>query len=226
MVELQYFGHSFFRVGEKGFNILFDPIFDTTKTEYKLQENIPIKQKQIKDVSLILLGNETAEHFDSVAVEEIAQRSGATVVGHEVVLNKLNLPRNQKIAIGSNNEIFVKGVKIKSVIAHFPKSFYPMGYLVELGGKKFYHAGVTSLLDTFSEIKADVALLPIGGKSAMDVVDAVRATKIMKPVHVIPMQYNTFELSKADPKDFKSRIEKSLLKTKPIILSPGETVKL
>ena len=226
MVELQYFGHSFFRVGDKGFNIIFDPVFDTTKTESKLQESIPIKSKQMKDISLILLGNETPEHFDSAAVEEIAVRNGATVVGHEIVLNKLNLPRNQKLAICSNSELFVKGVKIKSIIAHFPRSFYPMGYLVEIGGKKIYHAGVTSLLDTFAEIKADVALLPIGGKAAMDVIDAVRATKVMKPVHVIPMQYNTFELSKADPKDFKARIEKSLLKTKPVILSPGQTMRI
>jgi L-ascorbate metabolism protein UlaG (beta-lactamase superfamily) len=213
-------------MGEKGFNILFDPVFDTTKTDYKLQETIPIKSRQLKDISLILLGNETPEHFDAAAVEEIALRNGATVVGHEIVLNKLNLPRNQKTAIGSNSELYIKGIKIKSMIAHFPKSFYPMGYLVDFGGKKIYHAGVTSLLDTFSDIKADVAILPIGGKATMDVVDAVRATKMMKPVQVIPMQYNTFELSKADPKDFKSRIEKSLLKTKPIIMAPGQTIKL
>ena len=60
----------------------------------------------------------------------------------------------------------------------------------------------------------------------MDVVDAVRATKMMKPINVIPMQYNTFGFSKSDPKDFKSRIEKSLLRTKPIILSPGQKVKI
>jgi L-ascorbate metabolism protein UlaG (beta-lactamase superfamily) len=226
MVELQYFGHSFFRVGEKGFNILFDPIFETTKTEQKLQRAIPIKKSQLKDISLILLGNETPEHFDSVAVQEIALRNNATVVGHEVVLNQLILPRHQKLAIGSNSELFIKGVKIKSIIAHYPKSFYPMGYLVEINGKKIYHAGVTSLLDTFAQIDADVALLPIGGDSAMDVVDAVRATKMMKPLHVIPMQYNTFGVSKSDPKDFKSRIEKSLLRTNPVILSPGQKFKL
>lgn len=226
MVELQYFGHSFFRIGDKNFNILVDPIFDTTKTDFKLEKKIPVKPKQLKNISLILLGNETPEHFDKKAVEEIALRNGATVVAHEVVLNELDLPRNQKTAIGSNNEMFLKGVKLKSIIAHFPKSFYPMGYVVEIGGKKIYHAGVTALLDSFSTVKADVAILPIGGKATMDVIDAVRATKIIKPSIVVPMQYNTFELSKADPIDFKARIEKSLLKTKPVILKPGQTVKV
>ena len=226
MVEIQYFGHSFFRIGEKGFNILIDPIFNTTKTDFKMEEKVPVKPRQLKDVSLILLGNETAEHFDKKAVEELAIRNGATVVGHEIVLNELDLPRNQKAAIRSDSEMFLKGVKIKSTIAHFPKSFYPMGYLIELGGKKIYHAGVTALIDSFSRIETDIAILPIGGKATMDVIDAVRATKIIKPKAVIPMQYNTFELSKADSSDFKVRIEKSLLKTRPVILSPGQTVRL
>ena len=72
-----------------------------------------------------------------------------------------------------------------------------MGYLIEMSGKKIYHAGVTALIDSFSRIEADIAILPIGGKATMDVIDAVRATKIIKPKAVVPMQYNTFELSKA-----------------------------
>jgi len=101
-----------------------------------------------------------------------------------------------------------------------------MGFLIEFGGKRIYHAGVTALIDTFSDINADVALLPIGGRGSMDVIDAVRATKMIKPDKVVPMQYNTFDLSKADSGDFKARIEKSLLKTKPVILSPGQIMKV
>ncbi|MCX6801327.1 MAG: MBL fold metallo-hydrolase [Candidatus Diapherotrites archaeon] len=226
MVELQYFGHSFFRIGGKAGNVIIDPVFDSTKTDLKRIASFPVKPKDLKNVSFLLLTNETPEHFDRRAVEEIATASNATVVAHDVVLKQLNLPRNMKLPISSNSEIFLRGAKIKTAIAHYPKSFYPMGFIVDLDNTKIYHAGVTALLENFSETRADVALLPIGGKHTMDVVDAVRATKMIKPRIVVPMQYNTFEPTRADPKDFKKRIEKSLIKTRPIVLSPGETIRV
>lgn len=225
MVELKYFGHSFFEILDGGSILLIDPIFDSSKTNLAKRFKIKAKVLDFKKVSLILITNETPEHFDAVAVEEIAKRSNAIVVAHEVVLQKLNLPRMQKCPIVSNSEVNLKGVKIKSKTAHFPRSFYPLAYLIQCGDKKIYHAGVTSLLDNFNEVKTDVALLPISSKT-MDVVDAVRATKLMKPDVVIPMQYDLFEEKKIDVADFKRRIEKSVLKTKPVLLSMGGTIRL
>jgi L-ascorbate metabolism protein UlaG (beta-lactamase superfamily) len=225
MVELQYFGHSFFKVSDGASSVLIDPIFDSSKTSLKKKSRIKARPSDFKDVSLILVTNETPEHFDRDAVQEIALRNNALVVAHEVALQKLSLPRNLKAPILSNSEVNLRGVKIKSKTAHFPKSFYPLGFLLEIGGKKIYHAGVTTLLDDFNQVKSNVALLPISSKT-MDVVDAVRATKLMKPDFVVPMQYDVFEDKKVDIPDFKRRIEKSVLKTKPLLLGMGETVKL
>ncbi|MCX6803293.1 MAG: MBL fold metallo-hydrolase [Candidatus Diapherotrites archaeon] len=225
MVELQYLGHSFFKVSNGASSILIDPIFDSSKTNLKKKAKFKAKQSDFKNVSLILITNETPEHFDPIAVEEIAKRNNSIVIAHDVALQKLTLPRTLKTQILSNAEVNLRGVKIKAKTAHFPKSFYPLGFLVECGGKKIYHAGVTTLLDNFNEIKTDIALLPISSKT-MDVVDAVRATKLMKPGYVVPMQYDIFEDKKIDIPDFKRRIEKSVLKTKPVLLGIGETIKL
>lgn len=225
MVELSYFGHSFFRLSNGPSSVLIDPVFESSKTSLKKKTKIKAKPSDFKDVSLILLSNETPEHFDPSAVTDIAMRNNSIVVAHDIVLQKLSLPRTLKAQIFSNSEVNLRGVKIKAKTAHYPKSFYPLGFLLDLGGKKIYHAGVTALLDNFNEVKTNVALLPISSKS-MDVVDAVRATKLMKPDVVIPMQYDVFEDKKIDVPDFKRRIEKSVLKTKPVILGMGETFKL
>ncbi|MGI6589064.1 MAG: MBL fold metallo-hydrolase [Candidatus Iainarchaeum sp.] len=225
MVEVQYLGHSFFKVIDGSSSILIDPVFESSKTNLKKKAKFKSKISDFKKVSLILITNETPEHFDASAVEEIAKKNNSIVVGHESILQKLDLPRNQKANILSNSELNLKGVKIKSKTAHFPRSFYPLAYLIEINGKKIYHAGVTTLLDNFNQIKADVALLPINSKT-MDVIDAVRATKLMKPDFVIPMQYDIFEEKKVDTPDFKRRIEKSVLKTKPVLLNAGQTFKL
>lgn len=225
MAELQYFGHSFFKISDGDSTILIDPVFETSKSEGKKKAKFKVKQNDFKKVSLILITNETNEHFDPKAVEELALKHNALVVAHEIALQKLNLPRNLKSPIVSNADISLRGVKIKAKTAHYPKSFYPLGYLLEMaGGKKIYHAGVTSLLDDFNQVKTNVALLPISSRS-MDVVDAVRATKLMKPDFVVPMQYDVFEEKKIDVPDFKRRIEKSVLKTKPVLMDMGTTFK-
>jgi L-ascorbate metabolism protein UlaG (beta-lactamase superfamily) len=224
MVELQYFGHSFFKIADNCSTILVDPVFESTKTDGKKKVKFRVKPSDFKKVSMILITNETNEHFDPKAVEELSLKHNALVVAHEIALQKLNIPRNLKSPIVSNADIFLRGVKIKAKTAHYPKSFYPLGFLLELSGKKIYHAGVTSLLDDFNQVKTNIALLPISSRS-MDVVDAVRATKLMKPDFVVPMQYDVFEEKKIDVPDFKRRIEKSVLKTKPLLMGMGETVK-
>lgn len=225
MVDIQYFGHSFFKLSDSNSCVLIDPVFDSSKTDFKKKMKFKVKPNDFKKVSLILITNETAEHFDPIAVEQIAKKNNSLVVAHEIALQKLDLPRNLKAPIVSNADSTLRGIKIKAKTAHYPKSFYPLGFLLEMGGKKIYHAGVTSLLDDFNQIKTNVALLPISSRS-MDVVDAVRATKLMKPDMVVPMQHDVFEEKKIDIPDFKRRIEKSVLKTKPVLMGMGETLKI
>jgi len=225
MVELQYFGHSFFKIKDKKDVILIDPIFETTKTKFNKNEKIPSKMSDMKGTSLILITNETEEHFDKIAVQKIAMENNSTVVAHDFILNDLNLPRTKKIPIGSNFEVNIKGLKIETKTAHYPNSFCPTGFLININGTKIYHAGVTSLLDSFSGIKPDIAILPMSSQT-MDVVDLVRAAKIMKPKTLIPMQYDIFETKKFDSKDLDKRIKESILQTQTILLKPGKKIKL
>ena len=53
----------------------------------------------------------------------------------------------------------------------------------------------------------DVALLPIGDNFVMGIDDAVEAVKMLKPKMVVPMHYDTFEVIKQDPNNFKEKVE-------------------
>ena len=98
-----------------------------------------------------------------------------------------------------------------------------MGYNITADAITVYHAGDTDLQEEYSpDFTAHVALLPIGGNITMDIVDAVKATKVLKPEVVIPMHYNTFDMIRASPEEFARKIEKSNLKTRPVILAPNE----
>jgi len=226
-MKLQYLWHSFFKINFEGAGILVDPFISmpTGDNTFKAILKCPSDASKITGIDAICISNEHFDHFDRAAVNLIANRDKAVVVAHESVLNELNLPNDLKRPVRVGESFSLRGVKISVSGAHYPNSFYPLSYMFEKGGESVFFAGNTALMDSFAEIKSDVAILPIGGNSTMDVIDAVRATKTMKPKYVIPMHYNSFDTILADPNDFKARIEKSILKTIPVILKPGQVFK-
>lgn len=101
----------------------------------------------------------------------------------------------------------------------------PGGFLIEVEGKKVYHAGDTGLtmdMQLLEKDKVDIAFLPIGGNYTMDIEDAVEATRFIHPNIVVPMHYNTFGHIIADPEEFKEK----LLGHKAVILKPAEFIEL
>ncbi len=223
LMRVQFLWHSFFKISFPGFNFLVDPFIDAPKDgTVNLTMKCPVKLDKLKKIDAIFVSNEQFDHFDKTVVESIAKRDSSVVVAHESVLNELNIQSNLKHAVRVGDKFSLRGMDVTVSGAHYPNSFYPMSFSFSKDGEKIFFAGNTALMDSFSDIDCDLAILPIGGSSTMDVIDAVRATKTMKPKYVIPMHYNSFDTIPADPKEFKTRIDKSILKTIPVILKPGQ----
>ena len=64
-----------------------------------------------------------------------------------------------------------------------------VGYVLELGGARYYHAGDTDHLLELEAIVADVAFLPIGGYYTMDPDEAAGLARSMQPKLAVPMHY-------------------------------------
>ncbi len=221
---IRFLGHSSFLLEFNETNVLIDPcIHCESFGQYERLIPSPISLSDLPKIELVLVTHEHEDHFDKKAIEFITQRDGCCVVAHDSVLSELGIPARCKRAVSANCELHVRGVHISVEIAHHPQAFYPMAYVVTGDNVSIYHAGDSDLLEEFQpDFKAHVALLPIGGNSTMDVVDAVKCTKVLKPEVVIPMHYNTFQICQASPEEFAKKIEKSNLKTKPVILSLNE----
>lgn len=240
-MKVTFLGHSSFLINFSDKTVLIDPFFSNAQSgtiKFKAQSGtakfkrlLPCSMKlaDLKEVTLILITHKHFDHFNKKEVEKIASRFNAIVVAHSDVLQDLELSNALKHPVTAGEEFVLRGVKITVLSAHHPQDFYPVSYLLEFNKQKVFHAGDTSLMDTFSKLqkeKIDMALLPIGGTFTMDVIDAVRATKVIKPKYVIPMHYNTFKEIIVDPRDFEDKIKDSILNTKTIILKPGGKIEI
>lgn len=229
VLELQFFRHSFFRFKFGNVTVLADPFINNfgDSIETKSLVKCPVSEKSLGFADIVLLSQEHFDHFDKKTVESVCSfNPNARVVAHDSVLSQLEINQSQKKAIMSGDKFTLLGIEFEVLPAHFPKSFYPVSFILRHKNSSVFFAGDTALTDNFNGVKVNVAILPIGGHETMDIVDAVKATKTIKPDYIIPMHYDTFESIKADPLEFKSRIEKSILKTSPVILKPGEKFSL
>jgi L-ascorbate metabolism protein UlaG (beta-lactamase superfamily) len=71
----------------------------------------------------------------------------------------------------------------------------------------------------------DLAVLPIGDNFTMGPDDALRAVKLIRPKHVIPIHFNTWDLISQDPKAWANRVEKET-QSKVHVIKPDESFTL
>ncbi len=106
----------------------------------------------------------------------------------------------------------VAGVSFTSVPAYNTREealgFHPqangwVGYVVELGGSRYYHAGDTDHVPELDDVRADVAFLPIGGHFTMDWRAAAGLARAMEPGVAVPIHYGFVICSPTDGLRFR-----------------------
>ena len=71
-----------------------------------------------------------------------------------------------------------------------PKANGWVGWIVDVGGYRIYHAGDTDFIEEMRELKGiGASLLPIGGHFVMTVEEAIEAAKAINAQTAVPMHY-------------------------------------
>ncbi len=198
-VRIRWLGHDGFLL-EKENRVCIDP--------FKLKE--PIQADYVLA---------THEHFDHWSIDDLKKTVGPNTVIVTIQLNwkdatKLGAKAVVVVKPGDRKEM--EGVTIEAVPAYniskfrepgkvfHPKEDGRAGYIVTLGGVRFYHAGDTDLIPEMEKIRVDVALLPVSGTYVMTADEAVQAARMINPALAIPMHYASIVGSTADAEHFKS----------------------
>jgi len=197
-VSIEYIGHASFKIKTSDKVIYIDP--------YVLPE-------KIEKADIILVTHDHYDHFDENNVRRLIKGDGI-VVAPIICATKLSGLDVRKVNPGE--QLDLKGIEIETVYSYNQKKNYHakgtgVGYVAAVAGKRIYHAGDTDLIPEMKNItNIDVALLPIGGTYTMDVEQAAQAANLIKPKIVIPMHYNTFDMIRANPKDFEKLVDKTI----------------
>lgn len=221
MAYIRYFGHSSFEIGLGGVVMFLDPYFTATGRRF------PSSRKDVHDVKecdIIFLTHEHHDHCEPATVMEIAERTFATVVGPKPALREIRIPDKFKVDVRAGDKFQLKGVNIDVMQAVHPQSAYPVGYLIEGEGKRIYAAGDTYEFSGMMDIKADWALIPIGGTYTMDVISAEKAAKEIKAKYFVPTHYSTFDNIQVNPQEFAKALAGS--EKKAVVMKFGEKVEI
>jgi L-ascorbate metabolism protein UlaG (beta-lactamase superfamily) len=204
--EIIWHGHAGFSI--KGdIEVLVDPFFNGN----------PVAREQVEDMRPNLVAV-THGHFDHAGdAVKISRKNGAPVLCSFELSEILKKENAQTIDINPGGTVEFRGVRITAVPAIHSSSYNglyageAMGYIIDNGQIKIYHAGDTTYFRDMELIgslyRPDIAMLPIGGHYTMDINGAVEAIKLLGVKKAIPMHYNTFPPIRADASEFKRKAE-------------------
>ncbi len=161
---------------------------------------------------LIFLTHAHYDHYQPHEIERLSTPSTKLVAPYDIA-------RELKgdvtpVTPGESHE--VGGVRFTTVPAYniaeerldmHPKVNGWVGYVLELGGSTYYHAGDTDALPELETLDTDVAMVPIGGTFTMDYQEAAGLVKAMEPQLAVPMHYGFVVCSPSHAQLFRKAAE-------------------
>lgn len=158
---------------------------------------------------LILITHAHEDHLQPDEIERLRKDGTKLVAPHDVAAGFSG--DVTPVAPGESHEL--AGVTFTTVPAYntaeerldfHPKANRWVGYVLELGGSVYYHAGDTDHAPELDDVKTDVAFLPIGGYYTMEADEAGDLARSIAPEIAVPMHFGFVVGSPGDAERFRT----------------------
>ena len=170
--------------------------------------------KNYNDADIIFI---THNHYDHYSEEDIDKviKENTTIIIPEELLTKLlrkGINKNAIITVEPNEKYMVQGIKFETIPSYNTnKTFHPkengwIGYIITLDGIRYYIAGDTDI----TEVKCDVAFVPVGGTYTMDFKEAAQLINEIQPKIAVPIHYGSVVGTEQDATDFIKLLHPSI----------------
>jgi L-ascorbate 6-phosphate lactonase len=222
----------------------------------------PFPAREVGGLHAVLCTHEHFDHFDAEALPDLAEASpeAVFVVPEPIVGAVVALGIDAGRVVGAQPK---RSIELGRIVIHPVPACHGveagdaytfgrelsnglvryLGYVVDLGGVRVYHAGDTipfdGLEDQLRELAIDVALLPINGRDAereahgivgnMDAREAAYVAEAAGIDTVVPIHFDMFEANPGDPAALldvvlRDRLDVSVLvpsRARPFVYSRG-----
>ena len=206
-VIVTWYGHAVMGLDTSGYSILVDPFFTGNPAASTTAEEVA--------ADYILVSHGHGDHIgDTIA---IAERTNAQVIANAEIgrwlANKGVNTHPQHLGGGYHHPFGYLKLTLALHGSGLPDGTYggnPAGFLLTTKeDRKIYLACDTGLfgdMELIGDEGIDLAVLPIGDNYTMGAEDALRAVKLLRPKHVIPIHYNTWDLIAQDPNAWADQV--------------------
>lgn len=213
-MQIRWHGHAFFSlVTRDGAKVLIDPYVENGLTRRRVADFSP---------DLVLVTHAHADHVGSAL-----DFRKPIVSNYEIgkVLGRKAAEGVEVVGMGAGGFHRAHGLKLWCAPAVHTSGFddedehdgqptyggTACGFVVDDGETRFYHAGDTAIFGDMRAVIRDllqphVGAVPIGDHYTMGPEHAARAVEWLGVNVAVPMHYDTFEVIRADPKDFERRV--------------------
>lgn len=224
MGYVRYLGHAAFEIFLSGKRVLVDPWLTNPLS--------PVKPGELTGVDIIVVTHDHGDHVGEAA-EILKRNPGCRLVAVYETAERIGREARSGQAIGANIGGTVKLGEVEVVLVpavHSSSTGSPAGAVIVGREGAVYHAGDTGLtmdMKLVGELYSPrVALLPIGGHFTMGPREAAKAVELIQPEIAVPMHYGTFPVLWGKPEEFKKLVEERGLRTRVVVLKPGEKLEL
>jgi len=196
--ELEWLGHSGFRIAVGRASIYIDP--------YRIPADEP-------KADLVLITHQHYDHFSIQDLERV-RKEDTMVIAPPAVAERLE-GNVRSLRPGDVLETNVYGVDVRAVPAYNTskrdgegRPFHPreagcLGYELNVRGERLYHAGDTDVIPEMDwVVGAEVALLPVSGVHVMTALEAAEAARRIQPTVAVPMHWGGHIGSEQDAQAF------------------------
>ena len=196
--ELEWLGHSGFRIGVGKASIYIDP--------YRIGRDAP-------PADLVLI---THQHYDHFSIQDLERlrKDDTRLIAPPAVAERLE-GNVSSVRPGDVVETDVYGVDVRAVPAYNTSKrdgeglpFHPreagcVGYELNVRGERLYHAGDTDVIPEMDwVVGVEVALLPVSGVHVMTALEAAEAARRIQPTVAVPMHWGGHIGSEQDAQAF------------------------
>jgi L-ascorbate metabolism protein UlaG (beta-lactamase superfamily) len=224
--KFTWYGHATLGLETGKYHIVVDPFFSGNPAATVTADKV------LADFILISHG-----HGDHVGdAEAIAKRTGALIITNAEIADwfeaKSLKAHGQHLGGGYHYPFGYLKLTFAihgSALPDGTNGGNPAGFLLTLpSGEKIYMAQDTGLFGDMRLIGdegIDLAVLPIGDNYTMGPDDALRAVEFLRPRHVVPIHYNTWDLLAQDAAAWAVRVADKT-GAQVHVLKPGASISL